>query len=111
MEKKALQVVTSKIVNTDLVDIHNYGAGTFGMKYADFFIAEIYEEIAKLSFLYEIHPECRQLTTKSKKYRNIILGAYLIIYRHTPERVEVLRAIHGSRSKSYIRTSRSVIVK
>ena len=44
MEKKTLQVVVSKIFNVDLIDIHNYGTGTFGLKYADFFIAEIYEE-------------------------------------------------------------------
>lgn len=111
MEKKTLQVVVSKIFNSDLVDIHIYGTGTFGLKYADFFIAEIYEEVAKLSILYEIHPECRQLPTKSKKYRNIILGAYLIIYRVTSERIEVLRIIHSSRCKSFIRTSRGVKIK
>ena len=108
MEKKTLQVVTSKKYNSDLSDIHEYGAGTFGLKYADFFIAEIYEEVQKLTLLYEIHPECRHLPTKSKKYRNIILGAYLIIYRITSDRVEVLRVIHGSKSPSNIRTSRSV---
>jgi toxin ParE1/3/4 len=107
VEKKALQVVVGQKFNHDISDIHAYGTETFGLKYADFFIAEIYEEIGKLNVLYEIHPECKHILTKSKKYRNIIIGAYLIIYR-VSSKVEVLRVMHGSRSPTSIRSSRSI---
>ncbi|MHB8259495.1 MAG: type II toxin-antitoxin system RelE/ParE family toxin [Bacteroidia bacterium] len=107
MEKKVLQVVVGQQFNHDISDIHIYGAETFGLKYADFFIAEIYEEIAKLAILYEIHPECKHIVTKSRTYRNIIIGAYLIIYR-VSSKVEVLRVMHGSRSPTSIRSSRSI---
>ncbi|HAH54103.1 MAG TPA: hypothetical protein DCM02_02135 [Flavobacterium sp.] len=50
------------------------------------------------------------METKSKKYRNIIFGSYLIIYRITPNRIEVLRAFHGSRSPKIIKKSRSIKV-
>ena len=107
MEKKALQVVVGQKFNHDISDVHAYGTETFGLKYADFFIAEIYEEIGKLGILYELHPECKHILTKSKKYRNIIIGAYLIIYR-VSSKVEVLRVIHGSKSPTSIRSSPSI---
>ena len=107
MEKKKLQVVISQKFNHDISVIHKYGTETFGLKYADFFISEIYEEVEKLNILYEIHPKCRHITTKTKKYRNIIIGAYLIIYRINTK-VEVLRVMHGSKSPTSIRISRSI---
>ena len=108
MEKKTLQVVISSFYEPDLSEIHEYGTETFGKRYADEFIAEIYLAVEDLKTHYELHVECRQLRTKSRRYRNIIKGAYLIIYRITTDRVEVLRAIHGSKSPSFIRTARSV---
>jgi len=45
---------------------------------------------------YLMFPEVRFLFTKNKKYRNIILGSYLIIYRIETEKVEVLRIFHSS---------------
>jgi toxin ParE1/3/4 len=109
MEKENLKVVTSALFDyVDLPSIHEYGWGTFGLKYADLFIEEIYLNLNLLSNHYLLHPECRHLATKSKKYRNIILGSYLIIYRITETRIEVLRAFHGSRSPKTIRKSRTV---
>ncbi|MEO8760704.1 MAG: type II toxin-antitoxin system RelE/ParE family toxin [Bacteroidia bacterium] len=107
MEKKTLQVVVSSKFNRDISDIHKYGTETFGLKYADFFISEIFEEVEKLTILSQIHPECKHLTTKSKKYRNIIIGAYLIIYR-VNKRVEVLRAMHVSKSPTSINATRGI---
>lgn len=106
MAKKTLEVSVSVVFNSDLISIHEYGTETFGEKYADLFIEEIFEEVEKLSNNYLLHPECRHLATKSKKYRNIILGAYLIIYRITPEQIEVLRVFHGSKSPTFIRKAR-----
>ncbi|WP_404827703.1 type II toxin-antitoxin system RelE/ParE family toxin [Flavobacterium shii] len=78
--------------------MREYGTETFGLKHADYFIEEIYSYLGNLSKDYLIHPECHHLKTKTKKYRNIILGSYLIIYRIRPNRIEVLRVFNGSRS-------------
>lgn len=104
MEKESREVVTSKPFDfIDLPSIHEYGSATFGLKLADCFVAEIYLLIEDLSTNYLLHPECRHVATKTKKYRNIIFGSYLIIYRITPARVEVLRAFHGSRSRKSLK--------
>ena len=87
MEKESPEVVTSKPFDfIDLPSIHLYGWATFGLKLADYFIAEIYASLEDLSTNYYLHPECRHLETKTKKYRNIIFGSYLIIYRITPQK-------------------------
>jgi len=64
--------------------------------------------IRALKNLYELHPECRFIVTKNRMYRNIIFGSYLIIYRITPSRIEVLKAISSRMSISKIRTARSI---
>lgn len=111
MEIAKKEVVTSTLFDfIDLPLIHEYGTETFGIKLADSFIHEIYSNLEALSKDYLLHPECRHIETKSKKYRNIILGAYLIIYRITETRIEVLRAFHGSRSpKTIIKTKKITI--
>jgi toxin ParE1/3/4 len=50
------------------------------------------------------------LKTKTKKYRNVILGSYLIIYRIRPNSIEVLRAFHGSRSPKTIGKIRKITI-
>ncbi|AWK03233.1 plasmid stabilization protein ParE [Flavobacterium crocinum] len=105
------KVVTSALFDfVDLPLIHEYGTETFGIRLADAFIAEIYSSLDTLSKEYLIHPECRHLVTKSKKYRNIILGSYLIIYRITEMRIEVLRAFHGSRSPKTIAKTKKITI-
>jgi len=104
VEKQNRKVVTSKLFDfIDLPSIHAYGTETFGLKLADYFIGEIYACLEALPENLYLHLECRHLKTKSKKYRNIILGSYLIIYRITPNRIEVLRAFHSSRSPEIIK--------
>lgn len=50
MEKESREVVTSKPFDfIDLPSIHEYGWGTFGLKLADYFVAEIYSLIEDLS--------------------------------------------------------------
>ncbi len=111
MEKENFEVVSSKIFDfIDLPSIHEYGTATFGIKSADYFIDEIYLRIEQLSNNPFLHPECRHLETTSKKYRNIILGSYLIIYRISKTRIEVLRAFHGSRSPKIIKQTKRIIV-
>jgi len=81
-------------------------AQTFGLIAAKAFVAEVYMSIWGLDYQYNMHPECRFLTTKSKIYHNIIQGSYLIIYRITSERVEVLRVLNSRMSIKKIRGAR-----
>ena len=109
MEKKYLEVVTSHVFDfIDIPSIYEYGYKTFGINAADFFVNDIYASLKDLSTEYLIHSECQHLVTKTKKYRNIILGAYLIIYRITPTRIEVLRTFHSSRSPRTIKKTRQL---
>lgn len=111
MESKVREIVTSEIFdNIDIPSIFYYGMETFGIKLADNFIEEIYKRIENLETQYLLHPECRHLETKTKIYRNIILGSYLIIYRIRANKIEVLRAFHGSRSPKIIKQVRKVKV-
>jgi plasmid stabilization system protein ParE len=111
MEIETREVVTSSLFDhVNIPSIFYYGKDTFGLKLADAFIEEIYFRIELLESQYLLHPECRHLETKTKIYRNIILGSYLIIYRVTAKRIEVLRGFHGSRSPKELQTARSVKV-
>ncbi len=57
MEKENLKVVTFYLFDTvDLPSIHEYGWGTFGLKYADLFSEEIYLNLNSLSNQYFLHP-------------------------------------------------------
>ena len=108
MEKKVRKVVYSRIFRKNLQDVYEYGVSTFGENAAAYFLDEVIEQTLKLNFSFFTHPECRHLRTKSKMYRNIIIGSYLIIYRITDIRIEVLSIIHGSRRPSYIKNIRSI---
>ena len=89
------EVVLSTAVQTDIKAVFVLGAETFGFIAAKAFVAEVYMNIWGLDYQYNMHSECRFLTTKGKIYRNIIQGNYLIIYRITSERVEVLRVLNS----------------
>jgi toxin ParE1/3/4 len=109
MEIAKKEVIGSKLFEEfDIPSIYEYGEATFGEKLADFFYFEIISSVRLLETQYLLHPECRHLETKTKIYRNIILGSYLIIYRIKANRIEVLRAFHGSRSPKIIKQVRKV---
>ena len=108
MEAKQKKVVRSSFYLYDIQDIFEYGEATFGEKAAIYFYQEIKSIVQRLETEYLLHPECRHLETKTKIYRNIILGSYLIIYRIRANRIEVLRAFHGSHSPKYIKNVRKI---
>ena len=110
MESGKKEVVKSEFYYRDIQDIYEYGEVTFGIRLADSFFDTILSDVEKLETQYLLHPECRHLETKTKIYRNIILGSYLIIYRIRANKIEVLRAFHGSRSPKTIKTVRKVKV-
>lgn len=106
MEKEVRKVVRSKKVDRDILEIYHYGKETFGDVVANVLLAEFSHTISGLSYLFNIYPECRHLATKSKIYRNAIIGRYLLKYRITPDRIEVLRALNGSIKISSIKKAR-----
>jgi toxin ParE1/3/4 len=108
MEIRKKEVRRSTFYLDDIQDVFEYGEATFGLNAALYFFEDLKLIVRRLELEYHLHPECRHLETKSKKYRNIILGSYLIIYRITETRIEVLRAFHGSRSPRTIKNSRSI---
>lgn len=110
MESGKKEVVKSEFYYRDIQDIYEYGEATFGVRLADSFFDTILSDVEQLETQYLLHPECRHLETKTKIYRNIILGSYLIIYRIRANKIEVLRAFHGSRSPKIIKTVRKVKV-
>ena len=108
METKIKEVVVSDITILSLEEIFSYGTETFSLASASVFIDEIEQKIQPLSSDYLIHPECRFSNSEGKIYQNLIFGNYLIIYRITQSRIEVLNVIHGSRSVSFIKSLREI---
>ena len=108
MEAKQKEVVRSSFYLYDIQDIFEYGEATFGEKAAIYFYQEIKSIVKRLETDYLLHPECRHLETKTKIYRNIILGSYLIIYRIRTNKIEVLRAFHGSHSPKILKTVKKI---
>lgn len=109
-EIEAKEVVLTTLAQADIKAVFEYGAETFGLIAAKAFVAEVYMSIWGLDYQYNMHSECRFFPTKSKMYRNIIQGNYLIIYRITTKRVEVLRVLNSRVSIRKIRTARGAKV-
>lgn len=103
MEKRIRKVVYSSAFYKDSQNIYLYGKETFGKMFADIFVEELHHITEVLSFQFNLHPECRYIPTKTKKYSNIILGKYLVVYRITSDTIEVIRAFHSSQSISKIK--------
>jgi plasmid stabilization system protein ParE len=108
MEIIKKKVVRSNFYFNDIQGIFEYGEATFGKKASLVFFYDLLRITRKLEPEYLIHLECQHLVTKTKKHLNIILGAYLIIYRITPTRIEVLRTFHSSRSPRTIKKTRQL---
>ncbi len=108
MEIATKEVIRSSFYLVDIQDIFEYGEASFGEKAALFFYDDLRSIVLNLETQYLLHPECRHLETKTKIYRNIILGSYLIIYRIKSHQIEVLRAFHGSRSPKIIKQVRKI---
>ena len=96
MDTRKLKVEVSQQFAEDLKNIFRYGLETFGLAVALSFYKNIERLVGNLEVQYYMYPECRFLVTKNKIYRNIILESYLIIYRISPVKIEVLRVFHSS---------------
>ncbi len=100
------------VLSTYFIETQNqvieYGAELFGYTLALKLDKEIEKRVQELSTLYELHPENKFITTKTKIYRNIILGKYMILYRIKPTTVEVLAIYHSSIKPASIRIKRNI---
>ena len=105
------EVIISEQFDLDIISLYSYGEEVFGTTAARSFIADIYNQVLNLDGTYLIHLECRHLTTVNKRYRNIILGKYLIIYRVRVNKIEVLRALHGSQNPKTIKAIKKIKIK
>ena len=110
MESQPKEVIKSTYYYFDVQDIFQYGEATFGEKAANYFYEDLQSQVKSLATQYYLHPECRHLETTDKIYRNIILGSYLIIYRITEDKIEVLRALHGSHSPACIKSIKNISI-
>ena len=107
-EIEGKEVKVSEQFNLDINSLYTYGEEVFGSIAAQSFIADIYNRVWSLDKMYLLYAECRYLPTKDKRYRNVIIGSFLIIYRITDKRVEVLRILHSHSSIRRIKTSRQI---
>jgi len=107
-ERERKEVRVSIQFDSDIQDVYRYGVELFGEIAAKTFIADIYSRIWSLDVMFGLHPESRFLVTKNKRYRNVILGSFLIIYRINPGTVDVLRIIHSHSSIRKIRKTRKI---
>ena len=89
-------------------EIYNYTFDNWGYLQAIRYRQKIDNAIESLPTHYTSYPPCRHIPTKSHMYRNIILDAHLIIYRITPERIEVLDIVHGASGVTKIRNVRKI---
>ncbi len=108
MESQIREVVISDMALISLEQIYEYGIETFAYTAATVFIEELTLHIEQLSANYLLYPECRYLVTKSKMYRNLIFGSYIVVYRIKLQQIEVLNVLHSSRSISSIKATRKI---
>ncbi len=111
MEKVIKKVIYSNAFYKDLTSIYSYGSETFGDVMAEIFQEKILHSSNGLSYMYLLYPECKHLETTTQIYRNIILGKYLIIYRIKANKIEILRALHGSQSPKIIKAIKKIKIK
>ena len=107
-QQERKEVNVSEAFNEDITKVYAYGEELFGALAAKSFVSDIFSRIWSLDLSWRLHPECRHLPTKDKRYRNVILGNYLIIYRIHHNKVLVLRILHSHSSITKIKSSRSI---
>jgi plasmid stabilization system protein ParE len=108
VEIESKEVRISAQFDLDIISVYSFGEAMFGQSAAKSFVADIYSKVWSLDSNYLLHVECRHLVTKDKRYRNIILGSYLIIYKINNKTIDVLRILHAHSSIKNIKRSRQI---
>ena len=102
--------ITSREFRESRKIVYGYSLESFGYLQAERYREKIGKALSMLPRYYNLFPECRHIPTKSRMYRNIILDAHLIIYRITPQRIEVLDIVYAASSIGKIRSTRRISV-
>lgn len=102
------RVVTTAVFDVMLFNAVDFGEQIFGVNIANTFLLNVRKSIKTPSTQYQFYPENKLLLTKTKMYRNIILGKYMILYRIKPTTVEVLAIYHSSIKPSKVKKLRSI---
>lgn len=105
---KVKQVVTTAVFDIMLFNAVEFGEQLFGINVANAFLLDVRKKLITLSTQYYFYPENNYIHTKSKMYRNIILGKFIILYRIKLTTIEVLAIYHSSIKPSKIKKMRSV---
>lgn len=91
---EGFQIELSTFVEEELLAECRFYAEEYSDRYAEKFRNSFYETVASILPYPLKFPECFHLKTKSKKYRNIIWGNYLIVFRVYRNRIRVLCLFH-----------------
>ena len=94
MDKQSRTVIFYLQFQSDLQNIFIYRLETFGIRAAESFLSELIFRVQNGSFNYELYVECMHLKTKLRQYCSLLIGSYLLVYRITPSKIEVLRAFY-----------------
>lgn len=88
-----LSIVRSPAAENDLIDIW-CSAALENPSSADRFLETIANRILQLTIFPDSGPRRPDIAPDA---RTLVIGNYLVLYRHVPMKVEILRIVHGAR--------------
>ena len=91
-----LPIVRTPVAEDDLTDIW-LTIAVENPRTADRFLEKIGFRIQQLASFPESGPRRPEIAADA---RSLTVGNYLVLYRYHPERVEILRVVHGARDTS-----------
>ena len=105
MEK---QIEIKECALQQLYEEFEYYKKEYSIDYAEKFREGFFEIIESISPNYLSFPECRFLTSKTKKYRNIVWNNYLIVFKIKASVIEILSIFHTKRNPRRLKKLRRI---
>ena len=93
---KKYQIITARIVKSDLNEIWNYVANDSPQQ-ASKFINKIEKKLNSLKTMPERCPTIPENELLGTKFRHLIIGNYRVIFSIRGDKIVILRIIHGAR--------------
>jgi len=88
-----LPIVRSPAAEDDLIDIWQ-AIALDNPRSADRFLDKVGDRIYQLAAFPDSGPRRPDIASDA---RALTVGNYLVLYRHTPQKIEILRVVHGAR--------------
>ncbi len=107
-ENNPLPVKWSSVAKNRLVEVYEYIESKTSINIAEkvtLELADAAESTRKNPFLFS---ECKELSTKTKAYRNIIKWNYRIIYKITSDYILILDIFHCKRNPKELKKLRRI---